>query len=115
MKVVGAIGKHGDVVMVGQGANFIIPTDNRLSIRVVAPRGLRIRNVSEAFEISADVAERRIMRTEANRRAFVRKYFYADIAEALNYGLIINTGSMSIDTAVCTICAAYEQRGCEQG
>nr|HID58173.1 hypothetical protein [Desulfobacterales bacterium] len=39
-------------------------------------------------------------RTESDRRAFIRKFFYADIADPKNYDLVINTGTLTIDAAV---------------
>jgi cytidylate kinase len=110
MKVVGTIGRHGEAVMVGRGANFILPPERRLSVRVIAPRKSRVRNVAETFELSTEEAERRVARTEANRKAFVRKYFYTDIADPLHYDLIINTGNTRIETAVKAICSAYAQQ-----
>ena len=110
MKVVGTIGRHGGAVMVGRGANFILPPERRLSVRVIAPREWRVHNVAEAFELSTEEAKRRVARTEANRKAFVRKYFYTDIADPLHYDLIINTGNICIETTVKAICSAYAQQ-----
>ncbi len=110
MKVVGTIGRHGGAVMVGRGANFILPPERRLSVRIIAPRESRVRNVAETFELSTEEAERRLARTEANRKAFVRKYFYTDIANPLHYDLIINTGNIRIETAVKAICTTYAQQ-----
>ena len=110
MKVIGTIGKHGRAVIVGRGANFILPPDNRVRIRVVAPQITRIQNVAKNFKVSEDEARRRVIRTESDRRAFIRKYFNADIANPINYDLIINTGTLSIDEAVDIIIAAVAQK-----
>ena len=106
MKVIGAIGKHGRAVIVGRGANFIIPPGNRFRLRIVAPQNLRIENLVRTFNITAEDAKRRIIRTESDRRAFIRKYFNADIADPINYDLVINTGELEIDKAVEAVIAA---------
>lgn len=103
MKVIGTIGKHGHAVIIGRGANFILPPEGRLRLRIVAPLNTRIQNVSRDFEVSKDEAKRRIIRTESNRRAFIRKYFNADISEPIHYDLIFNTGFLNIDTVVKTV------------
>ena len=100
MKVVGTIGEHGNAVIVGRGANFIIPPQGRLRIRVTAPMDVRIARVANDYGATREDAQRRIIRTESNRRAFIRKYFNADISDPKNYDLIINTELLSIDTAV---------------
>ena len=106
MKVVGTIGKHGHAVIVGRGANFILPPDKRFSVRIVAPQVWRVKNVSRKFDISQEDAKRRVMRTESDRRAFIRKYFNADIADPTNYDLVVNTATLKVDDAVKVISSA---------
>jgi cytidylate kinase len=117
MKVVGTIGRHGHAVLIGRGANFILPAERRLSIRVIAPLEVRARKVAEAFGLSTDEARRRVVKTDSQRKAFVRKYFYADIADPLNYDLTVNTGSLSLEAAVDVVCATLDvcRMRCEIG
>jgi cytidylate kinase len=106
MKVIGTIGKHGRAVVVGRGANFVLPPEKRFSVRIVAPQSWRIQNVSKEFDISTEEARRRVMRTESDRRAFIRKYFNADIADPINYDLVLNTATLNVDDAVTVISSA---------
>ena len=112
MKVVGTIGKHGHAVIVGRGANFILPPEKRFSVRIVAPQAWRIKNVSRNFDISQEDAKRRVMRTESDRRAFIRKYFNADIADPTNYDLVINTVTLNVDDAAEVISTALRLVEC---
>jgi cytidylate kinase len=109
MKVIGTIGKHGNAVIVGRGANFVLPPEGRIRVRIVAPLDVRVENVSRNFGVSAEDAERRIIRTESERRAFIRKYFNADITDPINYDLVLNTGTLSIEAAANAIKNALEQ------
>lgn len=106
MKVVGTIGKHGRAVIVGRGANFVLPPEKRFSVRIVAPQSWRIQNVSKEYDLAPEEAKRRVMRTESDRRAFIRKYFNADIADPTNYDLVINTATLNVDDAVNVISSA---------
>jgi cytidylate kinase len=106
LKVIGTIGKHGRAVIVGRGANFILPADKRFAARIGAPQAWRIDNVSREFGISREDAKRRVMRTESDRRAFIRKYFNADITDPNNYDLVINSATLSVESAVNVISAA---------
>ena len=103
MKIIGTIGRHGRVIIIGRGANFVLPTDKRLSIRVIAPMEERIRNVSKELGITVEEARLRAIKIESDRKAFIRKYFNADIEDPLNYDLVINTGKLSVDDAMNTI------------
>lgn len=106
MHVIGTIGKLGQAVVVGRGANFILPADRRFRVRIIAPRKLRSHHVAREFGLTEKDAERRIIKTESDRQAFVRKYFYADIADPTNYDLVVNTETFNLDLAVDVIAAA---------
>ena len=106
MNVIGTIGKHGRAVVVGRGANFILPPEQRFRVRITAPRRYRIGKVAQEFNLSEQDARRRVIKTESDRKAFIRKYFNADIADPDNYDLTINTKNMSVDNAADVIAAA---------
>ncbi len=106
MKVVGTIGKHGQAVIVGRGAQFILPENENLKVRVIAPLAMRIQNVAHELDMAESEAQKMILKKDSERRSFSRKYFYADVTDPLNYDLVINTARMSIDAAVKSIVAA---------
>lgn len=106
MKVILAIGKHGKAVIVGRGANFILPPQNRLRVRVIGPVAKRAENISFECDVSLNKAKRLMIKTESDRRAFIRKYFYSDVGNSDNYDLIINTDTVNIESAVEAIGAA---------
>lgn len=106
MNVIGTIGKHGRAVVVGRGANFVLPLEQRFRVRVTASQRLRIENVARDYNLSPEEAKRRVIKTESDRKAFIRKYFNADIANPTNYDLIINTETLTVDNAVDVIGAA---------
>lgn len=106
LKVIGTIGKHGGAVMVGRGANFLLPEGKRFRVRVVAPFEVRVGSLCRDFGLSAEDAKRRIVKTESDRRAFIRKYFHADVADPLNYDLVLNTGTLTTEAAVNAVCGA---------
>jgi cytidylate kinase len=106
MKVIGTIGRHGNAIIVGRGANFVLPPENRFRVRIIAPLGKRIHCVAEAHGLSSKEAQKRVLRTESERRAFVRKYFHDDIGDPVNYDMILNAGTLSVESAAAAICAA---------
>jgi cytidylate kinase len=106
-RVVGTIGKQGNTVIVGRGAQFILPPQETFRVRLIAPREIRIRNVMRDSETDFEESERYVYKTEANRNAFHRKYFNVDWANAGHYDLVVNTGYMGIEGAVACIEAAF--------
>ncbi len=100
MKVVSVIGKHGQAVIVGRGANFILPPNERLAIRVIAPLTTRMKKVADEFGVTLEEAKRRVINREAKRAAFVHQAFHAEVNDPLNYDLVLNTDKLTIDAAV---------------
>jgi len=115
LNVIGTIGRHGGAVIVGRGSSFIIPPEKNFRVRVVAPLNTRIQNVARDFGVLFDEAKRRVLRTESDRSAFIRKYFHEDVAAAVNYDLVLNTGGMSIGAAVDAIKASLDKRSEKNG
>ena len=76
------------------------------AVRIVADQTWRIQNVAKEFDITPDEAKRRVMRTESDRRAFIRKYFNADITDPTNYDLVVNTATLDLDDTVKVISSA---------
>ena len=97
--VVGTIAKHGRAVIVGRGANFILPPEERFSVRVIAPLELRVQNVARWHKVPVEKARQRVIQRESKRRAFVRQSFNAKITDPQNYDLVINTGRVKIESA----------------
>lgn len=106
MKVIGTIGKHGRAVIVGRGANFIIPRQDRFAVRVIAPEQKRVESVAKRFGVPTDTAKRRVLVRENRRRAFVRQSFNADICDPIHYDLILNTALLSVEAGVEAIIGA---------
>ncbi len=105
------IGQHGDAVILGRGAGFVLPPGRALRVRFVASLETRIAHVMEEFEVSEAEARRRIRTVESNRRRFVRLYFDADIANPQHYDLIVNDDHIDVKQAVAVVAAAVGARG----
>ena len=106
MQVIGTIAGHGNAIIVGRGANFILPPESRFRVRIIAPLEMRVNRVAETYGVDKKEAKRRVLRTESDRRAFVRKYFHSDIRDPANYDMILNTGTLAVESAAAAICAA---------
>jgi len=106
LRVLNTIGRHGNAVILGRGANFALKKINALRVRIVAPAALRRKVVQDAQGLNADDAQKMMVSTDANRRAFIRRYFNADAQDPANYDLVLNTGTLSVEKAVSIIQSA---------
>ena len=109
MKVIGTIGKNGRAVVVGRGAHFVLPPDQTLRLRVIASLEKRVASIAERYNLSNEDARTRVFKTDADRRAFSRKYFYSDLSDPLRYDLILNMDQMGVNSAAQAVKGALEQ------
>jgi cytidylate kinase len=106
-QVIGTIGKQGNAVIVGRGAQFILPPEETFRVRFIAPRDIRIRTVMRDSGEDFAASERYIYKTESDRNAFHRKHFHTDWTNPGFYDLIVNTGHLGVEGAAAAVKAAF--------
>jgi len=109
-RVIGTIGIFGNVILVGRAANFILPRERVFRVRIIAPMDFRIKYLMEDRGYTKIEAEQFVVKKENNRKAFVRKYFNADITDPAHYDMIINTEKITMAAATESIISAFHQR-----
>ncbi len=109
-RVIGTIGVFGNTIIVGRGAGHILPPEKAFKVRIIAPLDYRIKYFMEDRGYSKAEAEQYVVKTENNRKAFVRKYFNADVTDPKHYDIVINTGGMSLEAATRAIIAAFKKK-----
>jgi cytidylate kinase len=109
-KVICAIGTHGYSIIIGRGASYVLPKDVSLRVLVVAPLEIRVNNVMRKYGVPEKEARRNVMRAEAERRAFIRKYFQADLTDPANYDLTINTENTDVELAARIVKEMFNSR-----
>ena len=109
-KVIGSIAAHGHAVIVGRGASYILPSEITLRLLIVAPMDVRISNVMHAYAVTHAEAEKRIIKTEKDRKAFIKQHFHADLTDPVNYDLTINTAHYNLEVAANIVKEAFTGR-----
>jgi cytidylate kinase len=104
--VVGAISRHGGAVIVGRGAHLILGPSEALRTLVVAPLEARVATIAAQEGMGRREARQRIEAEEAERRAFLTKYFHAELGDPSAYDLVVNTHILGVEGAVAAIKAA---------
>lgn len=109
-RVIGTIGIFGNVILVGRGANFILPKERVFRVRIIAPMDFRIKYLMEDRGYTKIEAEQFLVKKENNRKAFARKYFNTDINDPMHYDITINTEKIPMAAATESIISAFHQR-----
>jgi cytidylate kinase len=106
-KVIATVGRYGNAIIVGRGANYILPQEGTFRVRITAPLEYRIKHVMEDRKIDKAQAEQYVVKKENDHKGFVRKYFNADVADPSYYDIVINTGTVTIEGGAEAIKAAF--------
>lgn len=109
-RLVHSIATHGAAVLVGRGVQFLLPPDQVLRVRVVAPLEARIRGLAERRGLTELDARAEIATVDADRAAFMRDHYGREVDDPTAYDLVVNTGSVPLDAAATIVAAAYEAR-----
>jgi hypothetical protein len=105
-KVIWALARHGNVILLGRGANWFLDSRYGLRIRAIASFDTRTRRVAERDGIGAKEAERKVRAADAGRAAFIRQVYHRDIDDPLGYDLVVNTNLLGATSAAEAVHAA---------
>jgi cytidylate kinase len=111
-----SLGLHGQCLIVGRGASFLLPASTTLRVRLVAELADRTTIMAAELGVSRDEAARRIRDADQARSSFVKEHFHLDLAEPLHYDLVLNTSRLTVDDCaamVITALGALQRRHAE--
>ncbi|MBK7142764.1 MAG: cytidylate kinase-like family protein [bacterium] len=109
-KVVLSLAELGGVILMGRGGNLILGPHKGLHVRVVCPDSTRVENLCRYKEISAREAHLLMERTDRDRSAFIHRLFNQEIDDPMQYDLVINTGMLSLESAVSIVETAFHAK-----
>jgi len=110
VRIMAILGERGGAVVLGRGAQFILPPARTLRALVVAPRPERVERLRKRQSVSAVEAEEMIRQADASRSEFLRYHFHREADDPLSYDLSVNTGFLSLEDAANLLVAAYRAR-----
>jgi cytidylate kinase len=105
-RVLLAAAQQGNAVFIGRGAQFLLPRQKLLAVRIVASEKHRIQQIIDRTGTSEAVAKRCMQEIDEGRREFVDRFFHHDIADSHHYDLVINVDRCGPEGAVRQIVAA---------
>lgn len=107
--VVRGLGAAGRCVIVGRGANFILPPETTLRVRLVASPEDRVRVMARRLGLSPREAAARVDATERERIAFVERHFGKDVTLPLHYDVVLNMSRLSVKEGADVITRMLER------
>ena len=90
----------GPAVLVGRGAQAMLAKRvDALHVYCYAPLEDLVRYAVEKLDVPIGEAQKRVMETNHQREAFVRRHWKREWRDVANYDLCVNTASLGVDGA----------------
>jgi len=102
-KLIEAVGRAGESILVGRGAGFMLPRETTLSVRVVAPLRVRAARLAERMGISIRTAKRAARDLDRRRTQFDRTMHRANSLDPHSFDLVLETHSLGLETCASVI------------
>ncbi|MGE3818538.1 MAG: AAA family ATPase [Isosphaeraceae bacterium] len=107
-KLIEAIGRAGGSLIVGRGAGFLLPRDETLLVRVVAPLNARAERLAERMGVAFRTARRAARDIDRRRAHFERTMYRIDSHDPHNYDLVLDSNSLGLAISAEMLIRAIE-------
>ncbi len=97
---------HSGAVIVGRGANLILGAGQAFRVRVVGSLDACAARVAAREGMDLSMARQRVQQADAQRAAYIRKLYGADINDSTNYDLVMNSDRLSLQGMTEVVSAA---------
>ena len=99
--------RQGNVVILGRGGQVLLRgLPGTLSVRIIAPYEYRIKRVQEKFQLQRKEAEQAVKNSDRDRSGFHRFFFNVNWSDAWLFDLVVNTETLTVESAVDMITTA---------
>ncbi|MBI4872517.1 MAG: cytidylate kinase-like family protein [Candidatus Riflebacteria bacterium] len=110
VNVVTSIARHGKAILVGRGANFILPPAHGLRVRLIAPFDYRVRLTETKHRLTRAEAEQLVRVRDAERLEYIRHHFGKSIEDPSSYDTLYNLADVTPDTVIESIVATARSK-----
>jgi len=100
--------QHGNVVIVGRGAQFVLPHDRGISVRILAPLDFRIEQIMLQRGVSETEARKLVLKLDSQHEDFTRSILQHNAADPHMYDLVVNVEKLDVHDAAKLIVDAAQ-------
>ncbi len=109
-RLVLALGAQGNVILLGRGAGFILPTRSTLHVRMIAPLADRIAFMSQSLRLTEEEAADQVRGRDHRRTDFLATHFHRKPNDVHLYDMILNTSMFGEDRSADLVAAAAKAK-----
>ncbi|MBM3995497.1 MAG: cytidylate kinase-like family protein [Planctomycetes bacterium] len=109
-RLVLALGAQGNVILLGRGAGFLLPSRSTLHVRLVAPLPDRITYMSQWLRLTEEEAAEQVRKRDNRRTDFLATHFHRKPNDVHLYDLIVNTSRFGEERSADLVVAAAKAK-----
>ena len=107
LRVIHSVGAHGEAVIIGRGAQFVLAPEQAFRVRVVGPIDQRVSSLATRTELTKAKARKQIDDVDSDRHDFILQTYRQEIGDPAGYDMVLNVGNLPISRAADVLVAAY--------
>ena len=97
---------HGNVILLGRGAGFLLPSRSTLHVRLVAPLEDRVAYMSQWLRLTVEEAAEQVRKRDHRRTDFLATHFHRKPNDVHLYDMLLNTSLLGEERCAEVIAAA---------
>jgi cytidylate kinase len=105
-RLVLTLAAHGNVILLGRGAGFILPSRSTLHVRLVAPLHDRVAYLSQWLRLTDEEAAELVRKRDHQRTDFLATHFHRKPNDVHVYDMVLNTSLLGEERCADLIAAA---------
>jgi cytidylate kinase len=109
-RLVLSLGAQGNVILLGRGAGFLLPSRSTLHVRLIAPLADRVAYMSQWLRLTEEEAAEQVRKRDHRRTDFLSTHFHRKPNDVHVYDLILNTSMFGEDRSADLISAAAKAK-----
>lgn len=109
-RVVLDVAARGECVILGRGAGWLLPAQDKLFVRLVAPIQDRIAYVSQLERLAYPEARRVVEQRDESRRRLVASVFGHSADDLTQYDMVLNVALLGVETCCAIVSTAAREK-----
>jgi cytidylate kinase len=109
-RLVLSLGAQGNVILLGRGAGFLLPSRSTLHVRLIAPIADRVAYMSQWLRLTEEEAAEQVRKRDHRRTDFLSTHFHRKPNDVHVYDMILNTSMFGEDRSADLIAAAAKAK-----
>lgn len=105
-----AVCHNSHAIIIGRAANFILPREQGLAVRLVAPRDYRLEKYAKRMDLDLKTAAMQMERIDRERGNFVESHFGKFAFDPRRYDLVINVSQFTQEQVIDMILMALKSK-----